>query len=110
MYIFILPFTLAYVEENYAEEIRISDIADASYISESYLRKIFAENYNMTPIQYVNFVRISHACKILQKEAISITDVARRVGFDNMSTFIKNFKRITGKTPKIWVKENRLNQ
>lgn len=44
------------------------------------------------------------------KEAISITDVARRVGFDNMSTFIKNFKRITGKTPKIWVKENRLNQ
>ena len=44
------------------------------------MRKIFAENYNMTPIQYVNFVRISHACKILQKEAISITDVARRVG------------------------------
>ena len=105
-----LKKALAYVEENYAEEIRISDIADASYISESYLRKIFAENYNMTPIQYVNFVRISHACKILQKEAISITDVARRVGFDNMSTFIKNFKRITGKTPKIWVKENRLNQ
>lgn len=105
-----LKKALAYVEENYAEEIRISDIADASYISESYLRKIFAENYNMTPIQYVNFVRISHACKILQKEAISITDVARRVGFDNMSTFIKNFKGITGKTPKIWVKENRLNQ
>ena len=104
-----LKQALAYVDENYAEEIKVGDIAEASYISESYLRKIFAENYNMTPVQYVNFVRINHACKILQREAISVNDVARKVGFDNMSTFIKNFKKITGKTPKIWAKDNRLN-
>ena len=104
-----LKSALNYVEENYAEEIRIGDIAEALYISESYLRKIFAENYNMTPVQYVNFVRINHACKILQKEAISINDTARKVGFDNMSTFIKNFKEITGKTPKIWAKDNRVH-
>lgn len=104
-----LKHALAYVDENYAEEIKIGDIAEASYISESYLRKIFAENYNMTPVQYVNFVRINHACKILQREAISINDAARKVGFDNMSTFIKNFKVITGKTPKNWAKDNRLN-
>lgn len=104
-----LKRALAYVDENYAEEIKVGDIAEAAYISESYLRKIFAENYNMTPVQYVNFVRINHACKILQREAISVNEAARKVGFDNMSTFIKNFKGITGKTPKIWTKDNRPN-
>lgn len=39
------------------------------------------------------------ACKILQTEAYNINEVARRVGFGNMSAFIKNFKKITG-TPK----------
>lgn len=104
-----LKCALAYVDENYAQEIKVGDIAEASYISESYLRKIFAENYNMTPVQYVNFVRINHACKILQREAISINDVARKVGFYNISTFIKNFKEITGKTPKVWAKDNRMD-
>lgn len=104
-----LKRALNYVEEHYKEEIRIGDIAEALHISESYLRKIFAENYNMTPVQYVNIVRINHACEILKKEAISIIDTARKVGFDNMSTFIKNFKEITGKTPKIWAKDNRVH-
>lgn len=104
-----LKRAIAYVEDHYAEEIRISDIAKAAYISESYLRRIFADNYNMSPLQYVNLIRIHVACKILQTEAYNINEVARRVGFDNMSTFIKNFKKITGKTPKQWAMDMKWN-
>ena len=101
-----LQKAMCYVEEHYAEEIKVSDIAEAAYISETYLRKLFAENYNMTPIQYVDFTRIHAACRILQREVVTISDVAHRVGFGNMSTFIRNFKSVTGKTPKLYAWEN----
>lgn len=101
-----LKTALSYVENNYSREIKVSDIAQAAYVSESYLRKIFAENYEMSPLQYVNFVRIHEACKILRRRTVNINEAARRVGYDNMSTFIKNFKRIIGKTPKQWAMEN----
>lgn len=105
-----LKTALSYVENNYSKEIRVSDIAQAAYVSESYLRKIFAENYEMSPLQYVNFVRIQEACKMLQRRNVNINEAARRVGYDNMSTFIRNFKKIMGKTPKQWVIENQNNK
>ena len=104
-----IELAMQYVDTHYAEEIRISDIANAAYISESYLRRIFVENYNMSPLRYVNFVRIDFACKILRDQALNINEVAQKVGFDNTSTFIKNFKKIVGKTPKQWRKEVDLN-
>ena len=104
-----IELAMQYVDTHYAEEIRISDIANAAYISESYLRRIFAETYNMSPLWYVNFVRIDSACKILRDQALNINEVAQKVGFDNTSTFIKNFKKIVGKTPKQWRKEVYLN-
>lgn len=100
-----LKKAMNFVEEHYAEEIKISDIAKSTYISETYLRKIFAENHNMTPVQYVNYIRVNAACKILQREMVTVSEVSRRVGFENMSTFIRNFKNITGKTPKVYAKE-----
>lgn len=105
-----LKAALSYVENNYSKEIRVEDIAQAAYVSESYLRKIFAENYGMSPSQYVKFVRIHEACKILRRRTVNINEAARRVGYDNMSTFIKNFKRIMNKTPKQWVLENQNNK
>ena len=63
----------------------------------------------MSPLWYVNFVRIDSACKILRDQALNINEVAQKVGFDNTSTFIKNFKKIVGKTPKQWRKEVDLN-
>ena len=104
-----IELAMQYVDTHYAEEIRISDIANAAYISESYLRRIFVENYNMSPLRYVNFVRIDFACKILRDQDLNINEVAQKVGFDNTSTFIKNFKKIVGKTPKQWRKEVYLN-
>ena len=85
-----IELAMQYVDTHYAEEISISDIANAAYISESYLRRIFVENYNMSPLRYVNSVRIDFACKILRDQALNINEVAQKVGFDNTSTFIKN--------------------
>lgn len=100
-----LRLALEYINENYSKEIRMADISDAAYISESYLRRLFSEHYGMSPLQYLDHVRISHACRILKSKDKNISEVAREVGFNNNSTFIANFKKFVGKTPKQWVME-----
>lgn len=103
-----IDLALDFVKENYMEDLKVSDIAGAAYMSESYLRRLFAENYNMSPLQYVNYIRIEEVCKILQKKERNINEAARKAGFENMSTFIKNFKRVKGVTPTEWIKNQRL--
>ena len=100
-----LKLAIEFVEDHFEENIKISDIAEAAFISESYLRKLFTQNYHMSPLQYVNLIRVNKACTLLGKKGFNIGEVARKVGFENTSTFIMNFKKVMGETPKQWVKE-----
>ena len=99
-----LQLALSFVEEHFAEDIKISDIAEATFISESYLRRLFSEKYNMTPVQYVNYIRIQEACKLLKNKKFNISEAAQKVGFNNMSTFITNFRKVKNQTPGQWIK------
>ena len=93
---------LAYVKEHYNEEIRIRDLARVCNISESHFRRIFQECMNMTPNDYVNVVRIHEASNLLLKSHATMEEVAYRVGYGNVSTFNRNFKRMLGMTPYQW--------
>ncbi len=99
---------LDYIDEHYAGKIRAEDIAKSAFISTNYLRKLFHDCFMMSPMQYVNYIRIQEACKLLRKTDHNINEVARKVGYDNLSTFINNFKVYMGETPKQW-KEKQLN-
>lgn len=102
-----LSWALDYIEENFAKDLRISDIAQASYVSETYLRKIFAECCDVSPMNYLKIIRIENACILLEKRNININEVAYKVGYTNITTFINNFKSITGETPQQWRKNKR---
>lgn len=101
-----LPFEKAieYVEKNYANNFKIADLAKECHMSETHFRRIFQEKMNMTPIEYVNFVRIRKACELIDKTDISMEDVALKVGFITPSTFNRNFRRIVGTSPYQWKK------
>lgn len=95
---------LAYAKEHYQEEIRIRDLARACSMSESHFRRIFQECMNMPPNDLINVIRIREAGKLLLKSHISMAEVAYRVGYGNVSTFNRNFKRMMGITPYQWKK------
>lgn len=97
-----LVLAFEYIEENYSKELRISDIANAAFVSETYLRRLFVTSCNMSPMQYVKKFRIDTACKMMKNSDSTISEIAYAVGFDNMTTFISNFKKIKGCTPKQW--------
>lgn len=96
---------IKYIETCHREDIKAKDIAKACDLSETHMRRIFLEATNITPAEYLNLVRIKKACEMLMKEKCSIEEVADSVGYPVQSTFIQNFKRITGTSPNAWRKK-----
>lgn len=95
---------IEYVERNYPNNFKIADLANECHMSETHFRRVFQEKMNMTPVEYVNFVRIKKACELIDKTDISMEDVAEKVGFITPSTFNRNFRRIIGTSPYQWKK------
>lgn len=100
----LLDNAVDYVEANYANNFKISELADACHMSETHFRRVFQERMNMTPVEYINFVRIKKACDLIDKTDISMEEVAEKVGFVTPSTFNRNFRRIIGTSPYQWKK------
>ncbi len=96
---------IAYVDEHYAEEIRVSDMADACGLSESHFRRTFEETMNTKPVEYINLVRIDKACELITAGGHSMEEVSFIVGYQTPSTFNRNFKLLTGTTPLKWKAE-----
>lgn len=95
---------IQYVQKHYAEQIKMKQLADECYISESHFRRRFQEYMNMSPGEYVNLVRIRQSCVLMEKTDVSMEEVAYRTGFVNVSTFNRNFKRLLNTTPYQWKK------
>ncbi len=97
--------SVSYFSEHYAEELMMSDVARECGLSESHFRRIFEESMNMKPLDYLNMVRIDKACELIQNKDYAMEEVGFRVGYKTPSTFNRNFKKLTGKTPYQWKKD-----
>lgn len=97
-----VSFALHHIGKHYAEEMTVGDLAKVSHMSETHFRRIFQQTMNMTPSDYVNLVRIQMACEFMKKSEDSMEMVAEKCGFQSVSTFNRNFKKILGITPYQW--------
>ncbi|MBO5153297.1 MAG: helix-turn-helix transcriptional regulator [Eubacterium sp.] len=97
--------TLDYIGQHYMEDIRIDDLTRISNISESHYRRKFKEYFNTSPAEYINLVRIDHACELLAKTDEKIEDIAIQTGFQTTGSFTRNFKKLVGELPKDWRKK-----
>lgn len=93
---------IAYIEQHYMEDIRVSDIAAACGLSESHFRRVFEENTGVRPNDFLNMVRVNKACEMMLKKDSSMENIGKAVGFQTTSGFNRNFKRLTGFSPLQW--------
>lgn len=91
---------IIYINSNYRTIKSIDEIAQACFISKSYLCHIFKKEYDMTVMEYLKRVRIRHACEFLATSDKTFTLIATKLGFADISHFTKNFKKIMGCTPR----------
>lgn len=95
---------LEHIRDHYAMPMKIAEIASVCHMSESHFRRLFEENIGMTPVDYLNQVRVKKACDMIRKTGYSMEEIAVKVGFTTTSTFNRNFKRIVGTSPYQWKK------
>lgn len=90
-----------FIEENYAKNISVSDIASGVGISESLVFHLFKDGEKTTPSDYLRSVRIRHAGQMLLSDPTrKIGELALLCGFFDAAYFCKVFKAETGMTPK----------
>lgn len=95
-----MKIILKYVENNYANKITISEIADVIGFSESHFMRYFKETMGTSFIEYLKDYRLTMAARLLQSSEDSILNISAEVGFDNLSYFNRSFKARYGMTPR----------
>jgi AraC-like DNA-binding protein len=94
-----LKSAIEFMRDNYAKDIRLSDIAAVSDISAKYFCRFFKKMTDKTPIEYLVDYRIERASKMLISGNMPVTEIALSCGFNDLSYFIKTFKRYKGVSP-----------
>ncbi len=92
---------LLFIEENYKENLKLTEIAQKFYLSLSSLSHLFKRYTGISPKRYIIEKKIIEAYKILEekKGEIKTKKVAEIVGFSNYKEFVDKFKKIVGIYP-----------
>ena len=90
--------------DSQVKNIKIENLAKSCHISETHFRRLFTSYMKVSPLEYINTVRIQTACDLLQKTDAPVADIAHKCGFTTNSTFNRNFKQLMGVTPIEWRK------
>ncbi|MDI4649120.1 helix-turn-helix transcriptional regulator [Cohnella hashimotonis] len=102
----ITSFVMKYIEDHYAEDISLDMMADRLNITRGYLSTYFKEKSGTNFVDYVMTYRMDKAKEILSRTDLKIQEVGQLVGYANVSTFIRVFKKQTGTTPGDYKKLN----
>jgi AraC-like DNA-binding protein len=85
---------------NFHRDIMLSEIAAVCNMTPNAFCRYFKSKTEKTFSRFLNEIRISHACKMLQNERNTIDSICYDCGYNNPTNFFKFFKLITNKTPK----------
>jgi len=91
-----------YISDHYMEPLKVSELSEKCHMSEAHFRRLFSSYMKMSPMEYINSVRINIACDYMRKTNDSIFDIAHKCGFTTESTFHRNFKKVMNVSPSEW--------
>jgi len=90
---------ISYVEQHLPDPVRLPDLANACCINPTSLSRLFKARVGITLQQFLSAYKVSKAHEMMITSDISITEIAYMLGFANLSTFERTFRRVTGQTP-----------
>lgn len=91
---------LEYMIKNFRVKISIAHLASVSHMSESYFMNSFKKAVGVSAVEYLNQLRIHAACEALSTTEDAVSEIALACGYGNLSNFNRQFRRISGCSPK----------
>ncbi|MDF1697796.1 MAG: AraC family transcriptional regulator [Saprospiraceae bacterium] len=95
-----LAFIIEYIRNNLDKNLTIKELSDKVYMSESNFHRVFKNELNISPVDFINNERIKLAVSLLQNPNKRIKDVYSQCGYNSLSYFIRMFKRLKRLSPK----------
>ncbi len=95
-----LTSLLEWINDNHTQKITLATLAKLSGMNEKYLCRFFKAYTSLTPIEYINRVRVEKAAADLRDRHMTVTEVAYANGFNDSAYFCKVFRRVMGCTPR----------
>jgi AraC-like DNA-binding protein len=90
---------ISWMRDNYAEPVRIEDLARMSGMSESAFHRQFRAVTAMSPLQFQKRVRLQQARTLLVADPADVASIGHRVGYDSPSQFSREYRRLFGAPP-----------
>ena len=95
---------VGFCSEHFAEELSLEMLESELHLSKYYISHLFSGKLGIRFNDYINSLRISHACRLLRREDMQITEIAGLVGFEDPFYFSRIFARHIGCSPKAYRK------
>jgi AraC-like DNA-binding protein len=87
-----------YTEEHYQEEIKLPCAAEIAGMEATYFSAFFRKKIGIRYTDWLGCLRVAHAIRLLKSRDQPIADIAQAVGFNDLRTFERAFKRVTHTT------------
>ena len=91
-----------YIRDHFMESVALEDISAKVFMTPQSFCRFFKRSTNKTFTTFLNEYRINHATKLLLQTDDDVKTICFESGFNNLSNFFRNFKRITQLTPNIY--------
>lgn len=98
---------IAFIQNNYHRGIKVTDVVNDVCISRSYLHMLFQKSLDMSPQEFLTKFRVSRARELLIITELSVEEVAKSCGYQDVLVFSKMFKKVMGMPPSVFRKEHR---
>ncbi len=98
---------IRYIEENYANQITLKDLAAREYLSPSYLSHFFERNMNISVFHYITKIRIEQSVNFLLYSHKSVEEIAEACGFSSPRSYAAFFRREYNMLPSRFRKEKK---
>ncbi len=105
-----LQRSFTYIQEHFTESISKADLANMENLGISQYYLLFKQLMGVTPSQYITKLRINLACKLLDDATLSISDIAKSCGYEDMFYFSRVFRKECGISPSEYRKGTRIPQ
>lgn len=96
-----------YLDMNYAEKLKLQDVAKTFGIHPNYFTRVFHERFGVSPKNYLTNLKLKKACRLLTTTELSVAVIASSLGFEDQLAFSKSFKKAFSISPSEYRSQSR---